>query len=215
MFTSAAYSARKTTAPQWFIRINESGDSVKRICLLGAAIAGLLIIGVGSALAATPHASKAAGGKSKSSGTKVSCSSKISLQVPSGETDVTAGATQGTQYGTVKCGSMLGSGVQSDSFTTDDAGDLSGKFQQYFNAGSVFGTYVLSANDQSGPPTIQSFSSASYTGTVTIKNGTGVDKGASGKGTLNCSTADAVHFTCTEKVKISLPTTSSATHGGG
>ena len=193
---------------------------MKRICLLGAAIAGLLIIGVTSALASAPHASKAAGGKTKSSkstGIKLACSSKLSLQVPGSDTDVTAGSTQGTEYGTVRCAPQLGSGVQFQSFTTDDAGDISGKFQQYFNAGTVYGVYSLVANDQSGPPTTTSFSAASYTGTVTIKNGTGVDKKATGTGTMTCSTIDAVHYTCTEKVKLVLPTTTapSASHGGG
>jgi hypothetical protein len=193
---------------------------VKRICLLGAAIAGLLIIGVTTALASAPHASKAAGGKTKSSkstGIKLACSSKLSLQVPGSDTDITAGATEGTEYGTVRCAPQLGSGVQFQSFTTDDAGDISGKFQQYFGAGTVFGEYTLVPNDQSGPPTTTSFSAASYTGTVTIKNGSGVDRNAAGTGTLSCSTADAVQYACTEKVKLVLPRTpsSSASHGGG
>ena len=189
---------------------------MKRICLLGAAIAGLLIIGVASALAASPHAStKAAAGKKKSTTpttvtTKLSCTSHLSLQVPNGETTVTQGATDGTQDGNVACPSTLGSGVEFESFTTDDAGNVSGKWQQYFNAGTVYGTYTL-VPDDNNPPTTTSFTSASYTGTVTIKNGTGVDAKAVGTGTLTCATTDSVHFTCTEKAKLTLPVPATTT----
>ena len=56
---------------------------MKRICLLGAAIAAVFVIGVASALAATSHASKG-GKKSKTPSTvttSVSCTSSLSLQV--------------------------------------------------------------------------------------------------------------------------------------
>ena len=183
---------------------------MKRICLLGAAIAGLLIIGVATALAASPHASTAAAaGKKKSTKptfvtTKLSCSSKLSLQAPNGETTVTQGATDGTQYGTVACPGSLGSGVQFESFTTDDAGNVSGKWQQCFNTGTVYGNYTL-VPDDNNPPTTTSFTSASYTGTITITNGTGTDAKATGTGTIACATSDSVHFTCLEKAKLVLP----------
>jgi hypothetical protein len=198
---------------------------VKRICLLGAAIAGLLIIGVATALAVTPHAStKAASGKRKTTKpttvtTNLTCTSKLSLQVAGGDTAVTQGATDGTQAGTVKCGQPLGSGVEFESFTTDDAGNVSGKWQQYFNAGTVFGSFAL-VPDDNGPPTTTSFTSSSYTGTITIKDGTGPDKKSTGTGTLVCASADAVHFACTEKVKLIQPlpaanTKTGVKHGGG
>jgi hypothetical protein len=206
-----------------FIRLNDSGESVKRICLLGAAIAGLFIIGVATALAAAPHASTtAAGGPKKSTRpttitTPMSCTSKLSLQVATGDTSVTQGATDGTQSGSAKCGQPLGSGVEAESFTTDDAGNITGKWQQYFNTGTVFGVFTLVPNDQ-GPPTTTSFSSSSYTGTITIKSGTGTDKSSTGTGTLACATTDAVHFTCTEKVTLIQPAPvvkTKSKHGGG
>jgi hypothetical protein len=177
---------------------------VKRICLLGAAIAGLLIIGVASALASAPRAStnaNAAKTKTTKPTTKLSCTSSLSLQVPSGDTTVTQGAADGTQYGSVKCGTPFGQGVQFETFTTDGSGNLAGKIQQYFGAGSIFGTYTLVPSDQ-GPPTTSTFTSSSYIGTVKIKGGTGLDKNAKGTGTLKCSSADAVHFTCSEKLKL-------------
>jgi hypothetical protein len=182
---------------------------VKRICLLGAAIAGLFIIGVATAMAASPHASTtAAAGKKKSTKptfvtTQLGCTSALSLQVASGDTSVTQGATDGTEWGTTKC-PTLGSGSEFQSFTTDDAGDVAGKWQQWFNAGSVYGTYTL-VPDDNNPPTTTSFAAASYTGTVTIKNGTGVDAKATGAGTLACQTEDSIHFTCIEKAKLILP----------
>jgi hypothetical protein len=183
---------------------------VKRICLLGAAIAGLFIIGVASAMAASPHAStQATAGKKKSTmptlaTTRLSCTAALSLQVASGDTSVTQGATEGTEWGTTKCPNTLGSGSELQSFTTDDAGNLAGKWQAWFNAGSVYGTYTL-APTYDNPPTTSSFTAASYTGTVTIKAGTGADAKATGSGTLACATEDSVHFTCIEKAKLTLP----------
>jgi hypothetical protein len=185
---------------------------VKRICLAGAAIAGLLTIGATTAPALTTHAAfAAAAGKKKTTkpttiASKLTCSLGLTNQVPSGSVTVTQGAVDGTQSGKARCGSPLGSGLQVDSFTSDSGGTLSGTYQQYFNAGTVYGAYTLVPNDTQ-PPTTTSFASASYTGTLTIKNGTGVDKKAVGTATLTCTTADAVHYTCTEKVKLILPAT--------
>ena len=69
------------------------------------------------------------------------------------------------------------------SFTTDDAGDLSGKWQQYYSAGTLYGTYTLTPS-ASQPPSTTSFSSQSYTGTVIVKNGSGVNAKVTGKGTV-------------------------------
>lgn len=173
---------------------------MKRICL-GAAIAGLLTMGVASASAASHHAStKASGVKT----TKLSCKTTLALQVPSGATDVTAGATDGTEFGIVRC-AKVGSGLQYQTFTTDDAGDVTGKFVQLFGTGELAGTYTLtpSSSDQ-GPPDANSFSAASWTGTLALK-GSGHSKSV-GKGTLVCSTQDAVHFACTEKLVVPVVT---------
>jgi hypothetical protein len=192
------------------IRLYESGDSVKRICLLGAAIAGVLVLGVASALAATHGSTKAAGGTSKNKttksapGTKLTCVTALALQVPANDTNVTAGEQAGTEGGAAVCGRPLGRGVEYQTFKTADSGDLAGKWQQWFNTGSVYGTFVLTPSD-SQPPSSQSFSAASYTGTFTIKGGTGADSKAAGKGTLKCATQDSVHFVCKESGRLSLP----------
>lgn len=167
---------------------------MKRICLAGTAIAGLLTIGVATGSAAT--------GTTKTKPTKVSCKSSLVLQVPAGATDVTQGATDGSEFGSTKCGKHFASGVMTMSFTTDSGGNESGSFQQYFNAGSVYGSFTLVPTD-SGLQS--SFTSSTFAGTVKIKNGTGIYKKISGKGTLACSTTDAVHFSCAETVKAVLP----------
>ena len=178
---------------------------MKRICLLGAAVAAVLILGVASAMAATSHASKG-GKKSKTPSTvtsKVSCTSSLTLQVAPGAADVTAAATDGTQMGTVACGASKGAAWES--FTTADSGDLTGKWQSWFNTGSLYGTFALTPSDDNPPTTTSTFAAASYDGTFIVKNGTGAYAHAVGTGTLKCSTKDAVHFSCKQSGRITLP----------
>jgi hypothetical protein len=179
---------------------------VKRICLLGATIAAVLIIGVASALAATSHASKG-GKKSKAPSpvtTKVSCASSLILQVPAGATDVSPASLEGTEMGTTNC-APVGKGVEVESFTTEDSGDITGKWQSWFKTGSVFGTFTMTPSDNNPPTTTTSFSQASYTGTFAVTNGTGTFAKAAGTGTLACSTQDSVHFACKQKGKVTTP----------
>ena len=179
---------------------------MKRICLLGAAVAAVLILGVASALAATSHASKA-GKKSKTPATvttKVSCASSLVLQVPSGAADVTPDSQDGIQMGTSVC-QPIGRGIVAESYTTEDSGDISGKWQGWYNTGSVYGTFMLTPDDNSPPTTTTSFSQASYTGTFIVTNGTGAFAKATGTGTLKCATKDAVHFACRQSGKVTLP----------
>lgn len=186
---------------------------MKRICLLGAAVAAVLILGVASAMAANSYASKG-GKKSKTPTTvtsKVSCTSSLTLQVAPGATDVTAAATDGTQMGTVACGSNKG--VEWESFTTADSGDLTGKWQSWFNTGSLYGTFTLTPSDNNPPTTTTTFTQASYDGTFIVKNGTGTDAHAVGTGTLHCSTQDAVHFSCKQSGKITLPAPTTSSKG--
>jgi hypothetical protein len=178
---------------------------VKRICLLGAAIAAVLIVGVASALAATSHSTK--GGKKGKTPTtvttKVSCASSLTLQVAPGDTDVTPAAQQGAEMGTSTC-SQVGKGVEVQSFTTEDSGDLAGKWQAWFSTGSVYGTFTLTPDDNGPPTSTTSFAAASYTGAFIIKGGSSVFAKATGTGTLTCSTADSVHFSCKQKGKLIL-----------
>jgi hypothetical protein len=188
---------------------------VKRICLLGAALAAVLILGVASALAASSHASKG-GTKSKTPSvttTKVSCASSLSIQVPAGATDVTPDTQEGSQMGTAVC-TPIGRGVEIESSTTQDSGDITGKWQQWFNTGTLYGTLILTPDDNAPPTTTTSFSQASYTGTFIIKNGSGAYAKATGTGTLKCSTQDSVHFSCKQSGKMILPALSTKTKKG-
>jgi hypothetical protein len=179
---------------------------VKRICLLGAAIAAVLIIGVASALAATSSASK--GGKKHKAPsvvtTKVSCASSLLLQVPAGATDVSPAAQDGSEMGPTTC-TPVGHGVAVQNFTTEDSGDVTGKWQAWFSTGTVYGTFTMTPDDNSPPTSTTSFSAASYTGTFVVKGGAGSFAKAAGDGTLTCATDDAVHFTCKQKGQVTTP----------
>jgi len=177
---------------------------VKRICLLGAAIAGILILGVATALAATPNATSAKAKSKATSGTKFSATDDLSLQVPSGATDVTADEQSGAEAGAVSS-KPFGKGFAFVSYTTALSGNLTGKWQQWFKTGTLYGTYVLTPSDNTPPTTSTSFAAASYTGTFVIKGGSGAYAKATGKGTLKASTSDSVHFVFKESGKYKLP----------
>jgi hypothetical protein len=187
---------------------------VKRICLLGAALAAVLILGVASALAATPHAAKG-GKKSKTPATvttKVSCTSALSLQVAPGDTDVVPASQTGAWWGTSSCTpTAVGKGVQALSYATADSGDITGKWQAWFKTGSVFGTFTLTPDDNGPPTSTTTFGAASYTGTFILKDGTGAYAKATGTGTLKCATPDAVHFTCKQSGKVITPAPATTT----
>jgi hypothetical protein len=207
MFTVNAVHDRQT-ARRSHQSPSESGDSVKRIYLVGAAMAALLCAALTTAPAfATSAAKKPASVKTKTVvkntlvTTNMTCSIKLATQIPSDDVTVTQGAASGTQSGSAGCAKPLFRGVQQDSFLQDDSGDLSGKYQQWYNAGSVYGMYTLTPED-TGPPTTTSFTAASYTGTITVTDGTGFFKQATGTGTLACATTDSAHYTCTEKLKL-------------
>jgi hypothetical protein len=170
---------------------------VKRIYLVSAAVAALLTAGAASA-AKTPTSVKQ---KLVTVRMAVSCDLKLATQIPANELTVTQGAESGTQYGRAGCGKPLFSGVEQSSFARDESGNLQGKYQQWFNAGSIFGEYTLTAQ-HTGPPTTTAATKARYTGTVTVTNGTGEFKKAAGTGTLACATTDLAHYTCTEKLKL-------------
>ncbi len=160
----------------------------RRICIVGTVIsAGSLVVGVAIAPAA----------KTKPKRIAVTCSSSVTTQIPDGATEVLPPVSQGTQYGTVRCG-KLGPGVEADAFTVPDSGDVHAQFAQYFAAGSIHGNFVLTPDE--GPPlTTTTFQSATYTGTFTVSGGTGVYARIKGKGTLTCSSPDTLHLSCTEK----------------
>lgn len=172
---------------------------MNRISRSGMTLALVLVVAlsVGSLAAANAKVSKAP----KAKVTAVSCSMSLADQIDADGVPVVIAAEQGAQYGTVACNKLLGHGVIADRFTTDDAGNLSGTFQQFFGAGTIRGKFVLAPGDN-GAPTPGTFASSSYTGTVKVLGGTGVDQGLTGTGTMTCQSPDSLHVSCKAKLKL-------------
>jgi hypothetical protein len=178
-----------------------------RISLVGAAIAaGSLVIGVGFAGAASKHtAAKAV------TPTAVKCKIMTLTTTPPADSNVVLIGDAGTQYGRSFCAkSGFGAGIIADSFTVPDSGDTVGTYTEYFRAGTVFGKFDLTPLEGTGISDT-GFGTQSWTGTITVRGGTGVYQGiarAQGKkgiGTMNCTSPDSVHLSCTETVKVLLP----------
>ncbi len=171
---------------------------------LTAVMAASLAIGVGLAAAANPKASST----STTKPITLNCKVSLTTEPPAGSNTVNQPASQGSQYGPIHCSpGAFGGGVESDSFTVPDSGDTVGTYTQYFNAGTVKGSFDWTPQE-SPPITGSNFESQSWTGTVTVTGGTGVYKGIKGKkntGVMNCSSDDSVHLTCTEKIKVTMP----------
>jgi hypothetical protein len=179
---------------------------VKRLCLVGMAMAGLLtasIPAVATAKMSAPGHKKPAKHQSapKPVTTRVLCKLKIATQIPADDVTVTPGQT-GVQYGTAGCGKLRG--VESDTFTLDDAGDMVAPFTLWFAGGTLAGKFTLTPSAQ-GAPTSTGFSAESYVGTAKITGGSGAWAKSTGKATLKCSTPDGAHFSCTESLKVTTP----------
>jgi hypothetical protein len=176
---------------------------LKRIVFTGAAVAALFTAGIpAAAMAASPahHSKKTA--TTKTVTTHASCKLSLTTVAPPGTDGVTAGTTTGANFGNSTC-SKERPGVARQMFDIDDAGDMSGKVQQWFATGSLYGTFQLTAQSSSAPPTASSFGQAKYSGTVKLNGASGMMKGITGTGMMVCSTPDSLHFTCTEKLTLS------------
>ena len=154
MFTSATHllhdprvRGSETAAASSVPPPSDSGESVKRLCLLGMAMAGLLTAGISTAATAKPltRGSKPAKAKPapKPVTTKVSCQLTLVLQPTAKVTTIVPGTGSGSQSGTAKCPGPVGGGVQTDKFTTDDAGDMTAPYTQWFKGGTLAGQYTL------------------------------------------------------------------------
>jgi len=134
------------------------------------------------------------------------CHISLSTAPPAGSPAVAQPPSGGTQAGPIHCPTAsFGAGVQWDSFKVPDSGDTIGTFTQYFDAGSIHGTFDLTPQEGSGNLTSTSFESESWLGTLKVTGGTGIYKGMKSKkgtGTLTCTSPDSVHLTCKEKVKL-------------
>jgi hypothetical protein len=184
---------------------------VKRLCLLGMAMAGLLSAGISTtATAKTPTAGKRAAKvkpapKPKPVTTKVSCKLTLVLQPAANNVSIVPD-TSGSQSGSAKCPGPLGGGVQTDTFSTDDGGDVTGPYTQWFKGGTLAGQYKLIPTG-GGQPSAgnNSFGAQSYSGSLIVASGTGAWRGATGKAKLTCATADGVHLVCTESLTVTTP----------
>ncbi len=163
----------------------------RRICLVGGAVAASSLV---MAVALAPIASSKPSPKSH----PLTCHLSVSIAVPDGSTQVVVPANQGTMWGSIHCAKTFGAGVESATFAVAGSGDTVGNYSDYFATGSIRGTFDLIAQEGTfGNP-----ASANWTGTLTIRHGTGTFAGTKGKGTAVCSSPDGVHITCTEKLKL-------------
>jgi hypothetical protein len=170
---------------------------IGRFALVTAAIALCsLAFGVAGSAAKTK--------KAKPVVTKVHCTSLLSDAVPVGSTLITPPLDSGAQFGTASCGAW-GKGAVTDSFSTDDGGDISGPMTTYLKSGGVSTKYTLTQSANQPLPTPYTFGNADYVGTVKVTGGFGAFAKAKGTGTIACDTLDSVHFSCTEHLKLKLP----------
>jgi hypothetical protein len=142
------------------------------------------------------------------------CVSSPTTVPPTGQANVDQPPDSGTQYGPATCSTTgFGAGIMSDSFTVPDSGDMVGTYTQYFDGGTVKGTFDLPAGE-SPPIGTTGFYSQNFAGQITVTSGTGVYKGVKGKnskGTMSCSSPDSVHFSCTENVTVLIPPPAAST----
>lgn len=178
----------------------------RRISLGAIAVAGVslaMVVGITPAVGKTGR--RAAGTQTL----KVECSLSPTTMPPPGSTAVVAPAASGKQYGGMKCPqSGFYGGTFADTFQVPDSGDTQGVYVEYFNAGTIRGDFDLTPTEG----TFGSFQSQSWTGTISVTGGTGVYRGitASHPGTMDCTSPDSVHLTCTENITVDMPTENAA-----
>lgn len=148
---------------------------------------------------------------------KLQCGFTLIQQPAPGETQVLP-AESGEQYGRIKCDNpAFGWGVIYDTFKVPDSGDTVAKYTVYLKRGSYSG--VLDLSPGSGDElSDQSFTSANWSGTMSIRSTSGIYKGLTvnngGKGRLNCSSSDSVHLLCLEQISMLVPPSVTPPHYG-
>ncbi len=167
----------------------------RRICVLGIALGVGPLAFLGGAAGAIAKSSVSS--KSRAKGTPVSCKAATSIAVAAGSSQVLAPVTSGDEYGMVRCGGMLGAGVQHDSFNVPVSGDTLAGYTLYFSAGTLHGTYDLTPQ-QTG----LDFYATSWVGTMKVTGGTGAYRGFKGTGKMVCQSNDGIHTTCTDRLSL-------------
>lgn len=183
----------------------------RRIYRLGVATGAVSLI-VGVALA--PAASSKTPKPHKQKPVAVTCRTSVSTQVPAGQTEVIPPESQGANYGSADCPKLFGSGMEVDQFTVPDTGDTVGSFTDYFDTGTIRGTFDLTPQEGSLGSTGTGFAETDYTGVLTITRGSGTFVHYKGTGTSTCVSPDGVHTTCTQKLKITLPASAASKKKG-
>jgi hypothetical protein len=142
----------------------------------GAALVAVLVIATATAAGA-------------GSGKKVTCT--IQLQ------SLAAPGASGEDFGTVDC-AHVGKGVEHNPVvtvtpTSATTGTATGPFKQFFDTGTMHGTFELTYTVT--PPL-----AVAYSGTGKISGGTGAYKHVRGTAKIVCTSADGgTHTTCTSK----------------
>jgi hypothetical protein len=121
--------------------------------------------------------------------TQVTCTVKLtSVSAPNAPT--------GEDFGTVACPSVFGDGVVHDTITvtpsSKTAGTVRGRFKEYFDSGTIHGTFKLTYR-------VGSTGRVSSTGRAKIAGGAGAFEHVKGIVEISCKAADRTHNTCVEK----------------
>ena len=142
------------------------------------------------------------------------CTSSPTMVAPQGQSAVDQPNNGGDAYGPVTCSpSQFGSGVMGVHFTISDSGDMVGKYTQWFQGGTLSGTFDLQPGE-SPPLDSNTFYSESFSGQVLVTGGTNAYQGIKSKdtkGTMSCNSPDSVHFACTQNVTVLIPAPVAAT----
>lgn len=121
---------------------------------------------------------------------------KIELESLAAPTD-----REGTKFGTARCTGVLSKGVERVTFkalpTSPTAGTVTGAYKQYYDRGTVHGTFELTFS-------IAPTGAVTYSGGGTVDGGTGAYRRVRGTVTkLTCSSPDGgVHTSCTARVTL-------------
>ena len=179
---------------------------MKRICVLGAAVAALLTAGIPALASAATSTTT-----TTTENLTARCTFGLVTALPNGSTSVLPGAPSGTQFGNSSCPKTLSKGTTHDSYQITTAGNFTAHLQLWFDVGSLKVTFDLKPISTGFDPTGAGFASQSFKGTGQVTGGTGALRGTTGTAYLRCTTLDQAHYSCRAYMKLTQATTSSST----